>query len=145
MFFLVFLFIGCFSDPEMPPVLTDNFGLLNEGEQNALQKQLGDISSQGEYSLLVHIVFMDDSNNLRRHRNLVISEIPEKKWTRTVLIYMVYGDRTIDIKTGPEIMYKLTDSMCMYAIKRMTHFFKSGKYYQGLSDGVNVIDSMVKE
>ena len=127
--------------------VNDESGTLNPGQISALNNTLTTFDKSTSTQIVVYIISSLNGESLE-DLSITLAEknkIGKKDKNNGVLLLIVKDDRKIRIEVGYGLEGVLTDATCSKIIRNdITPEFKSGKYYEGISRGINAIISVTK-
>lgn len=127
--------------------VNDETGTLDQNQINTINNSLSSFDRVTSNQVIVYIISSLNGESLE-DLSVTLAEknkIGKKNKNNGVLMLIVKDDRKIRIEVGYGLEGVLTDAKCSQIIRKdITPEFKSGKYYEGILNGVNAIISVTK-
>ncbi len=138
---------GCTPTPPLvaPPMpyLTDEANVLSEAQRTELVERLEAHSRTKVGRIFVRIIpKLPEETTLEAYAYETINAKPLASGERNdrILILLAMEERQVRIETSQEVWERLTNEECTAIIQQQfIPQFKTGNYYQGLSDGIAAI------
>ena len=127
--------------------VTDETGTLTPSQINSLNSKLSNEDKTNSNQIIVYMIPSLEGESLEdvSIRLAEKNKIGKKDKNNGVLILVVKNDRKIRIEVGYGLEGVLTDAKSSSIIRNeITPGFKSGKYYEGINNGVDAILSVIK-
>lgn len=136
--------------PKAPPLETpivDQTGVLNAEQIKQLSAQIAKSRTEKSYQIGVLIISSLGNSEYLEGYSLKVARgwgIGEKEKSNGVLLLVALDDRKLRIEVGRGLEGDLTDVRSNRIIRNViTPKFKEGKYYEGISEGINSIQLAV--
>jgi len=127
--------------------VTDETGTLTPSQINSLNTKLSNEDKTNSNQIIVYMIPSLEGESLEdvSIRLAEKNKIGKKDKNNGVLLLIVKDDRKIRIEVGYGLEGSLTDAKSSGIIRNeITPEFKSGKYYEGINNGVDAILSVIK-
>lgn len=133
--------------PSLDSPIVDQTGTLTQGEIKQLAAQIATSRKEKSYQIGILIVDTLGNGEYLEGYSLKVARkwgIGEKDKSNGVLLLVAKSDRKLRIEVGRGLEGELTDVRSNRIIRNViTPKFKEGKYYEGISSGVNSIQLAV--
>lgn len=133
--------------PSLETPIIDQTGVLTPDQTKQLASQIATSRSEKDYQIGILIIPRLGSGEYLEGYSLKVARawgIGEKDKSNGVLLLVALDDRKLRIEVGRGLEGDLTDVRANRIIRNViTPKFKEGKYYEGISEGVNSIQLAV--
>ena len=129
-------------DTRIRQYVMDYAGVLNANQRNYLSQKLKAFEDSTSNQVIVYIVSSLDGESLEEYSHNIAekNKIGQKGKDNGVLLLVAIDDRKIRIETGYGLEGALTDALSSSIIRNeIAPYFKSGKYFDGIDNGLNAI------
>jgi len=127
--------------------LTDKTGTLTSSQVQTIESKLSNFDKESSTQVVVWMEASLEGESLEE-KSIEIAEqngIGQKEKNNGVLLYIAKDDRKLRIEVGYGLEGALPDALCDQIIrKEITPKFKQGKFYEGISAGVDAIMKAAK-
>ena len=136
---LLFSFIAPAQDIKPQGFLNDYAGVFNSAQKQNIENILSRIEKKTGVEFAVVIVNSTAPSSIDRYANDLFNKwkIGKKGKDNGLLLLIALKDRKLRIETGYGLEGILPDAICkLIIIRRITPFFKEGRFYEGVLSGV---------
>lgn len=138
----VLLFCSCQQSQATKRRFFDNARFFEDSLENKLESRLSNYSKKGTE---IYVLTILKKEFYPEQYEDSIFRVISNKDENSVLVFLSYKDRFIRIITNANAQKNLPDSTCEVIIAQLLPYFSAGEYFEGVSQGVDLISSHIDE
>jgi uncharacterized protein len=134
-------------DTKLTAYVTDETSTLSSEQKNSLETKLTRFDKETSTQVVVYMISTLGGESFEETSYEIAEKngIGQKGKNNGVLLFIVKNDRKLRIEVGYGLEGTLPDALCDQIIrKEITPYFKQGRYYDGISAGVDAIIAATK-